>query len=492
MKKNEQKTELKIVRNLLNQFNKNINYCHWKSNEHFKDALLGIDDLDILIDRNQYGDVIKILSDLNFKHFYVPQARTYTGIEDYLGFDEETGKIIHLHLHSRLVVGEKHLKGFLLPIEKYILKNKYYNQEYNAYHSSLFDEMLLLILRCSMKVRKRDIIKKSVIDKKTYKEFKWLKSKNIDFQQQIEKNELLNEKAKKQIIRIFNEEPSFNSLNRLKHILYHDYSCYTQGSGLTNTFKRTHREIKRIFLEIEKRYLKFNKIFTRRKLATGGVIIAFVGSDGAGKSTTIKEIYDWLFQVMDVRYFYLGSGDGNSSLLRKPFKLMMKIAQKLNIVKKSNNFSNSKLQPVKKNNLSLAFKIWTFLLSIERNKKIKQLSICRNYGYIVLTDRYPQSEFFGLCDGKKINDNSLAAKKENEMFRIAKLCPPDLAIKMIVDPDVAVNRKPGEIDIETSKNLTERIKKIKFSPYTKSILINSNLSKEEVLLNVKKAIWKNI
>ena len=175
-------SNLKIVTELISRFNEDgINYCHWKSNQHFEDALTGIDDLDILIDCSQYGQIMNILQELHYKHFYIPSARTYVGIEDFLGFDYEQGNLVHLHLHSKLVVGEKHLKGFHLPIESEVLSHRRFDEEHGVYMSSYFDELLLLILRTGMKVRKRDIIKSSLIKGSTKNEYNWLKERCPEF-----------------------------------------------------------------------------------------------------------------------------------------------------------------------------------------------------------------------------------------------------------------------------------------------------------------------
>ena len=49
---------MKGIEGLLQQLEKeNINYVHWKSNTNIKDALKGVDDLDILVDskdKDQY------------------------------------------------------------------------------------------------------------------------------------------------------------------------------------------------------------------------------------------------------------------------------------------------------------------------------------------------------------------------------------------------------------------------------------------------------
>lgn len=490
----EQRQELSIVRQLLDRFNTEaINYCHWKSNQHFSDALIGVDDLDILIDRSQYGKVMNILQELRYKHFYIPSARTYVGIEDYLGFDYDQGDLVHLHLHSQLVVGEKHLKGFHLPIEADVLSHRRYNEEMGAYMSSYNDELLLLILRAGMKVRRRDILKSNLVTGSTKAEYDWLKKNCPHFLSQLDKYGWLTDRIKKSVTEVFNGKTTWKELTILKHYLYTDLAPYSQGSGFHNTFMRNFREVGRVVLEIKKRYPHTQYTLTRRRPATGGVTIAFLGSDGAGKSSAIAEIKKWLYSFMDVRFFYLGSGDGNSSILRLPLKAGLKIAQKMGVVKTSNNFSDSKLGEVKNEKLGKARQLWVYTLSAERIKKLRDANRCRLRGFIVLTDRYPQSEFPGLCDGPRLaNTKGLAAKKEAECFRMAKICPPDLAIKLIVPPEVAVERKPGEINIETSRSLTERVKEIRFSEHTKCVEIDSAQEQKKVWLDIKRAIWDAI
>lgn len=485
--------ELKIVRSLLNEMNKRIKYCHWKSNQHFRDALIGVDDLDILIDRSQSKELMKILADLKFKHFYTPSSRTYVGIEDYLGFDEETGMIIHLHLHYNLVVGEKHLKGFHLPFENEVLENRRWDEELQVYCSSYFDELFLLILRLGMKNRKRDILKRKIIETSAYNEFVWLKENCNNFEETLNKNTKISNRIKRKVLEIYNGNFGWRKLKKLKKYLYSDLACYSQGSALHNTIKRNLHELNRVILEIKKRFLNTKYTLLRRRSSTGGTIIAFIGSDGSGKSSSIKEINKWLKKVIDVRYFYLGSGDGNSSLLRKPLKLMKKIAQKMGIIKITNNFSTPSLEVKENKTMNFPKRLWVYTLARERIKKLKYINRCKIRGFVVLTDRYPQNEFEGLCDGPRLlNCKGFGAKKEKQCFRIAQLCPPDLAIKLIVSPEVAKQRKPEEIELETSNNLTERVKKIKFSEKTKSVLIDADKPQEEVILEIKRVIWNEI
>lgn len=486
--------ELSTIRQLLNQFNNSIRYCHWKSNQHFHDALLGIDDLDILIDRKQYAEVVKLLGDLNFKRFYIPASRMYVGIEDYLGFDAATGKIFHLHLHSQMMLGEKHLKGIHFPIEDWLLSRRRWDEEHGAYLTTYFDELLLLILRTGIKIRKRNILSSKVLGNSSMREYQWLLDNCNDFDAQLESVDWLTDRIKQMVKNIHQTGFSWLKCMKLKCYIYSDLAIYSRGCGVSNTFERNKRELQRIVMELKKRSGKSSYSFLRRRLATGGLTIAFLGSDGAGKSSSISEIYSWLNKMMDVRYFYLGSGDGPVSILRAPVKLALKIAQTFGVVKKANNFKEDiKPHQSKNKKLGLARKLWIYTLSRERVGRLKKANRCRMRGFIVLTDRYPQTEFEGACDGKRLaGQKGLAARKEDESFRLASLCPPDIVIKLIVSPEVACSRKPGEIDPETSAMLTERIKNIKFSDKTVSVQINSDQAQEKVWLDIKNAIWNNL
>ena len=77
----------------------NLRYCHWKSNEHLPEALAGETDLDLLVapeERDRFGQV---LTSLDFKRICSPPEKCYPGMEDYLGFDAESGGLAHLQVH---------------------------------------------------------------------------------------------------------------------------------------------------------------------------------------------------------------------------------------------------------------------------------------------------------------------------------------------------------------------------------------------------------
>ena len=152
-------TGLRVIKILSEKLDvEDICYCHWKSNEHLHAAMVAATDLDILVEKNKSLTIKQILSEIGFKHFAPTSFRMYPAIEDYLSFDEDTGRLIHLHLHYQLTVGEKHLKGYHLPWEHLVLSTRQFDVEEQVYVVDPNVEMLLLLVRDALKIRTRNLL----------------------------------------------------------------------------------------------------------------------------------------------------------------------------------------------------------------------------------------------------------------------------------------------------------------------------------------------
>ena len=135
-------------------YDNKIRYCHWKSNEHLEQALDGKTDLDLLVHIEDKDRFVQALEDNHFKKIISPPYKQFPGLEDYLGFDHSTGAFSHLHVHYRLVLGQKYIKNHHLPIEDLIFDNL-------CVKSGIFIpcpelELILLVVRAHMKVRSND------------------------------------------------------------------------------------------------------------------------------------------------------------------------------------------------------------------------------------------------------------------------------------------------------------------------------------------------
>ena len=99
---------LEICRSFFNHLNSNnIRYCHWKSNVRLEQALEGKTDLDILVHPDDRGKLETGVTIFDIKRVLSHRLKRVPDIEDYLGFDHDTGRMIHLHVHFQLILGQK-------------------------------------------------------------------------------------------------------------------------------------------------------------------------------------------------------------------------------------------------------------------------------------------------------------------------------------------------------------------------------------------------
>ncbi|HEY8190018.1 MAG TPA: hypothetical protein VIF12_04990, partial [Micavibrio sp.] len=156
-----------------------IRWCSWKSNEHLNAGLCGDTDLDLLFDPAQKADVLKALDDCGYIFFETPPHRRYPDILDAIALDPQSGKLLHAHCHFSMIVGEKYLKSYTLPWADMLLGHRYIQETIDGvalYATDPVDEIILLILRESLKRRWRDYVfrKKSA---GADREFEWLKAR---------------------------------------------------------------------------------------------------------------------------------------------------------------------------------------------------------------------------------------------------------------------------------------------------------------------------
>lgn len=486
---------LKSIKLMLEAFEEHqIVYCHWKSNEHLKDALDGCTDLDVLFDPTQRIELELVLDKCGLKRFRSTPLMQYNAIEDFIGFDKETAKIWHLHTHYRMTLGEKHLKGYTVnPWGKLILDNRRMDQ-LGIWCSAYEDELVLLLVRMALKLRLRDFGKK--VGKDDGREYDWLIHHINRTTTEERAKAFVSEYFSNEIMLLIGEKclVKKNQLCKLRKILIESLKLFTGYSCLGSRYMRAKRELF-WFVGGVKRRLNINNFNASRRVSpNGGNVIAFLGCDGAGKSTTMAYIKNELNKKLDVVTIYYGSGDGSSSLLRKPMKLVAKkvggkglghavekeYSEKKNVSFKSKLYNISKI-------------LWAVALAMEKKSKIHQQTKARNNGLIVLTDRYPQTLYSGCSDGPLLSKyegkgllGQIAAWERN-IYESAAVNPPDLTVKLIVPTAVAISRKPEmtEYEIEKKKSI---VMGLNLSYNT--LVIDTSRPFEETRSEIMEAIWK--
>ena len=486
---------LGALRRLLDQLEREgIGYCHWKSNEHLEAALTGATDLDVLVDRSRSCDLLRILNATGFKRFEPTRPNAYPAMEDYLGFDEATGSLIHLHLHYELTLGEQRLKGYRVPWENRILATRVLRAGAGVSVCEPNMEMLLLIVRAALKLRSRDLVRACLGAGATsadlQREFEWLSDRTTPDEVCAIAGEQLGPAVVPALREILDRGPSFGRTWKLRRAAWHTLSEYRTHRPIAGRVARWLRELEYACSGIAVRYLKRPVPF-KRTLPRGGLMIAFAGSDGSGKSTVTALIANWLAWKTEPYRVYFGSGQGTSSLMRLPLLVVHRASTKVR-----GGGRDSSQRGWLRSRLRL---IWGLVLAREKRSKLRRAWRARNRGMIVICDRFPQNECMGFNDGPLCSEwlthrsriLRALARWERGPYAWAEQNPPDLVIKLDVSESVALGRKPDMTAEEIHKRV-EAVRRLRFGQGVKTVHVDADEPLERVLLQVKRLIWAEV
>jgi thymidylate kinase len=489
---------LKSVKKMFDAFEEHqIIYCHWKSNEHIEAALYGDTDLDVLFSPCQRGELENVLCKCGLKRFRAMPLMQYNAIEDFIGFDVDACKIWHLHLHYRMTLGEPHLKGYTItPFTDYILNNRI-KTDAGVYTSSPEVEYILLLIRMCLKLRLRDWFRK--VGKDDVKELNWLKERSEEEAFERHVKALFRDNNSVQKIKALYGVPitAKKQLRPLRKELLRVLKPFTGYGLFVSRCQRLRREFFWLIGGIGRR-LSLNPTRAYRRVSpSGGCVVAFLGCDGAGKSTTIEYLHREYKKKIDVKTIYMGSGDGSSSLLRLPMKFVAcKLGGRGLGQAVENEYHSKKYVSLKARVYSLAKIVWAITLIQEKKEKLRQMTKARNNGMLVLVDRYPQVSTHGYSDGPLLTKylhsrNTLCkwlAKKEYSVYERAAYNAPDLIVKLSVPTEVALRRKP-EMTIDEIEKKKRAVMAVDISP---SIMVETNCDFQQSIRIVMCEIWKII
>ena len=449
-----------------------IRYCHWKSVWALERSLAGETDLDLLVDRRQSREMQETLHRCGFKRFLATEAAGYPGMEDYLGIDAAAGRIIHCHVHYRLIFGQPNIKSYRLPWEERLLKSRRHDRGSDVYVPEPDLEMLVLLVRFAIKLRLRNaagyLVGQNWLASELVPEYLWLRHRvNPDASARLCR-ELLGDEAAARYLALLHAPLTLWRLIRFRRVVTRRLGLFRRHGLVERTLRRWHREMVALAAAIGRKRLRTTRPL-RRTVPTGGVLIAFMGPDGSGKSTMTRAAASLLAEKLDVLLIYFGSGQGPGSLLRWPLDLARAAAARLGVLpagqglRTSGDPSDLTSRPRAPRGpiLTGALIVWALTLAWEKRRKLKTAWQARDTGIVVIADRYPQAQVLGFNDGPLLghfaNHRSPVlrwlARLEAVPYLAAERYPPDLVVKLHVTPETAVRRKPDTNVREAERRL---------------------------------------
>jgi hypothetical protein len=459
-----------------------IRYCHWKSNGHLNEALNGKTDLDILVHRDDKEKFAKAIEAFPIKRIITPRMKRFPCLEDYLGFDEKTGCLIHLHVHYKLVLGQKFIKNHHLPIEEIIFHHL--TKPNTLFLPCPEAELLILTIRAHMKVGVVDLVKQLINDlinrpatpfpRQIEEEFDNLIS-HSDFRKMV--NILLQfklplpEKLFTNFITDFTKRKlRFSTIVKNIRMIFSSLQGFKRQNSMIVYVKYFYRYFSS--LPLIRKFFK-ESLFT----VTGtGKTFSVVGADGSGKSTLIEDLEKWLSWRLSVVTYYHGIP---KTVLKNFIPFIIRQLNKLRL-----------------GVISLLIEGLYMIYLAKRRYEISLLSKKDNLaGKIVLTDRFPLKEFNKMLepmDGPQLFKNTSIVNSffsKIELNYYDKVMYPDRIFILQADINELRKRKK-DLPFDYHKMKADAVNTVEAD--THNFLVDANRPYSDVLLDLKKNIWKLI
>jgi hypothetical protein len=479
-----------------------VRHCAWKSNDHLLAALAGQTDLDLLIDRSDRASFDAAVSRHGLRRVLPPPADAHPGMDHYLGLDRPSGRLFHLHVHFRLVLGERYVKNHRLPIERELLDRT--RTLFGVPVPAADLELAILVVRALLKYRTRDVVKDVLhirspgIPAETLAELGWLRG-DRDLSAIRPGLDAIGTVVPVDIVTSFlevitNDRRAGFRLVRLRTRLrwalraHRRHSRVRAGAAYAHALWRRGRLLGR-------------HDDPRMTLPCGGTTVALVGADGAGKTTLAADVAHWLGWKLEARVHYLGSKAPSppTDWLYLGFRALRRSHRAAS--RRVGERSGAARSIAALRDLALALHHVSVGLDRRRHH-----ACARRYagaGGIAVFDRYPLAHLstrpdHRLLDGPQVAGlvgqrsggltGALVGAEERIYQRFGL---PDHLVLLDVDPVVAARRKPDHrIDVIHAKTrAAAQLAGLAEAAGTPVTRIDANQSLDRVILDLKARLW---
>ncbi|CUA87446.1 hypothetical protein Ga0061061_103333 [Chelatococcus sambhunathii] len=486
-----------LVLDLLARFGQQqICYCYWKGTEKLAGALGGEGDLDLLVSRADHGRAQAILLSAGFKFFPSVKDREPVGVFTYLGFDEGHGRLVHVHLHTRLVSGGPLTRHWHLPWEEAVLARAVSHEHLPVRHLDPASEALLLLTRCCLECGGWDPVslrrgraqraafataRQGLRGKVSREDLYALAAALLPDDLAVAFSDALNGPL-----------PDRHSpLGRaIRHHLADGARAY---NGTESALRSAGRSMSWLLGRFNRDVVQLPRPWNRRP-AAGGLVVALVGVDGSGKSTLLSALTQWLSPKFDVLPIYFGTGDGRPSLVLRPLKWLLPLATRAAGSKPRVASHGKPSAAAPSFAYGLLLTVWALAVAADKRAKLAAAWRGANRGLLVLTDRYPQ------CESRRFNDGPLLERlpavpgwlrrHERAVYERARRLPPHLVLKLLAAPESLALREPA-MDPTVIRQRLDALSGLAFGG-ADIVCLDADRPLEEVILRAKREIWQRL
>lgn len=482
-----------MIKQFLTNLNQKTTYIHWKSNVRLADALKGKTDLDLLIAPEDEMPWRQLAAQYDLKAMANASDRDDLALEHYLGFDAEAGDLAHLHVHYRLILGEQLVKNYDLPLEGPLLASRHPHLLDGVMVPSLEWELLLFVVRVLLKTRDRDMVKmalgKPAFPAMIKQELTYLTAQ-IDQERFNETLEVADAVIPREVVCDFLEQWRTNQMTartlwemraRLRQA-FKPYQRMGRGRALWLYFTRLgHKRMPK----------NLRRGSGKKNITSGGLTIAFVGADGAGKSTITADTRRWLGWKLGIRRLYMGSKE--SGYITEVWHAFSRWTKRVNGRVQLLVGRESFLGRLSEQLYALGFSCHAVSLAYQRYQRHLEGRKAASEGLIILYDRYPLEPLHEAMDGPRVRRTFsygwLRWWMEREEHYYNSIAWPDLLIALHVRPEVALARKPDHDPVRVTRK-SQAIESLRQQFGERLVWIDGEKPLDEVKLEVRRAIWR--
>lgn len=409
-----------------------VSYCQWKGQWRAHRWATGNGDVDLLVDRDALPAFRAIAAQLGFKLTQPAGERQIPGVEHYFGLDPSVPRLLHLHVHYRLLLGDYWRRVYRIPIEGPMLERSRPGDPFRV--PSTTYQFVVFVLRMMLRQVGRPLLSVQT---------RWLSGIQIQLaslEAGINREELaaLLEQNLGSI-----ELPFFERCVR---------SLQGDGGRLDRLVLpwqlhlrlRAHVRPPSPAALVAAAVEKVLPVFVARaileagmRLPGGGVVVALIGGDGAGKSTCARELGAWLAPAFPTMRAHLGNPPKSLLTLLVGAALKLQLGLDRRLHRPSNPGSY----------LVLLRHICTARDRYRLYEKVRRFAVA---GGVAVCERYPVEQnrvLVGPCIPGLLPDKPgrLAGRlRKAEASYYERILRPDVLCVLRLDPELAVIRKPEE------------------------------------------------
>lgn len=421
-----------------------VPYCQWKSVDKLEDGLMGETDLDVLVDRSHSDRLKEVASRLGFCRFLSEGWRSYPAVEDLIAYDQELRRLIHVHVHYQLIMGKSYLKELHLPFEKLYLSSSAKHSGVTVPSPEL--EFVVWIIRLSLKISLRDRLR-SIVRQDSMAQFVEYRAEYEFFRKRVEV-ERLESLLREPSLRMLPAGLICESIKDLR--VMSGLACW-RIRHCVQSFSR-YRGFQRQLVVMQRAWSRrldsWEGHGEGKTSKTGGLIVAFVGADGSGKSTLCNAVTKALSNLVSTERIYMGTNPYERGCERLqlfirltlwPFRFIRKMLVVLGLGETARRFS------------VLYETVSDVVTARDKRHRFQQAWAAASNGRIVIVDRYPLFEGYGdgLNPANQIaRDSIVASLKRLEAQALEHIRLPDILFMLDVDAGLTRQRKPHETETD--------------------------------------------